>query len=148
MRSRLLYCAVVFGLLLTGGVRSQEPAPADLQVIVNSQNPVKKLKASTISDIFLKKVTTWPQGGTVQPVDLPATHHTRISFSESIHGRSVASIKSYWQQLIFSVRDVPPPEKANEDEVIDFVAANPNAIGYISTSYGIGGPVRQIRITH
>jgi ABC-type phosphate transport system substrate-binding protein len=134
------------GLLLTGGAASQE-APADFQVIVNSNNPVKKLKASTVSDMFLKKVTTWPQGGTVQPVDLPATNHTRISFSEAIHGRSVASIKSYWQQLIFSGRDVPPPEKADEDEVIEFVAANPNAIGYISTSYGIGGPVKQIKIT-
>ena len=145
MRFRLLCCAAVLTLLLVGGAGGQEPV--GFQVIVNSDNPVKKLKAETVSEMFLKKVTTWPNGATVEPVDLPSTHGTRVLFSEEVHGRSVSSIKSYWQQLIFSGRDVPPPEKATEDDVINFVASNPNAIGYISTSYGIGGPVKPIRIT-
>ena len=51
---------------------------------------------------------------------------------------SVAAVKLYWQQAVFSGRDVPPPELDSEQEVVRFVLRNPGAIGYVSDGADIG----------
>jgi hypothetical protein len=52
-------------------------------------------------------------------------------------------VKSYWQQLIFSGRGVPPPELDTEEEVIRYVGRHPGALGYVS-SYGEVGGVKVV----
>jgi ABC-type phosphate transport system substrate-binding protein len=108
-------------------------------VIVNSQSPSTTLSKKFVGDAFLKKVTRWPNGEVIKPVDLPASSTTRARFSEDVLNRSVSSVKSYWQQVIFSGRDVPPPELATEAEVVKYVATNPNAIGYVSGGTALTG---------
>jgi hypothetical protein len=44
----------------------------------------------------------------------------------------VPSVKSFWQEVVFSGRGEPPPERTSDAAVIAFVRANPNAVGYIS----------------
>jgi ABC-type phosphate transport system substrate-binding protein len=117
--------------------RSQEGAPS-FYVIVNSQNPIESLDPRVLSDIFLKKMTQWPEDGLIQPVDLEPNSAVRRRFCQQILSRSVTSIRNYWQQLIFSGRNVPPPELRNDGEVIEYVARNPGAIGYVSAS-ALGG---------
>jgi hypothetical protein len=41
-------------------------------------------------------------------------------------------VKAYWQQLIFSGRDVPPPELESDDAVVAYVLAHRGSIGYVS----------------
>ena len=57
--------------------------------------------------------------------------------SQSIHLRSVASIKNYWQRQIFAGHNTPPPEVDDDDAVIDFIAEHPGAIGYISSETSV-----------
>jgi ABC-type phosphate transport system substrate-binding protein len=64
---------------------------------------------------------------------------TRANFSKSIHGKPVSSIKAYWQQRIFTGRGVPPVEKDNDREVLNYVKANPGAIGYVSNAAKVSG---------
>jgi len=46
----------------------------------------------------------------------------RVAFSKSVHGKSVGAVRAFWQQQIFSGRDVPPPEPFEpEDRFLDFV---------------------------
>ncbi len=103
-------------------------------IIVHKDNPHEKLPRKFVGDAFLKKTTRWSSGDVIRPVDLPASSSVRAKFSDDVLNRSVASVKSYWQQVIFSGRDVPPPELATEADVVKYVAANPNAIGYVSGS--------------
>ena len=49
-------------------------------------------------------------------------------------GRSVSAVRAYWQQQIFSGRNVPPVERPSDAEVLTFVKEHPNAIGYVSAS--------------
>jgi ABC-type phosphate transport system substrate-binding protein len=55
-------------------------------------------------------------------------------------------VKSYWQQQIFSGRDVPPPEKQTENDVVAFVRSNPGAIGYVSKGVDIGRGVKALSV--
>src|SRR3982750_1185614 len=79
-------------------------------VIVHPQNAYTSLDRSYVTDAFLKKTTRWPNGDVIKPVDLAGDSAVREKFSNDVLKRSVAAVKSYWQQIIFSGRDVPPPE--------------------------------------
>ena len=107
---------------------------SSFSVIVNAQNPVDSLDRKFLSDIFFKKITHWPEDGVVQPVDLKQDAPARSKFSEEVLNRSVIGVKNYWQQLIFSGRDVPPPELKTDDEVIQYVLKNTGSIGYVSSA--------------
>jgi hypothetical protein len=100
-----------------------------------SQSYVLKNEAS---DYFLKKDTDWGDGTAVLPVDL-TVKEIQEAFSDQVHGRSRSSIKKYWQRQIFTGRGTPPPERASDREVLDFVSQTPGAIGYVSTDARING---------
>jgi hypothetical protein len=54
-------------------------------------------------------------------------------------------VRSYWQQRIFSGRDVPPPELDSDDAVIGFVSKYAGAVGYVSGAAKLVG-VRELGI--
>jgi ABC-type phosphate transport system substrate-binding protein len=145
MRARFrLFCgvvcsAVIIALAIRASAASAEAdrRPRFIQVpayvvIVHPSNPHTVLSLKFVTDAFLKKTTRWPNGQGIRPVDLPADSEARIKFSEVVLRRSVAAVKSYWQQIIFSGRDVPPPELATESDVVRYVATNAGAVGYVS----------------
>jgi ABC-type phosphate transport system substrate-binding protein len=101
-----------------------------------------------VSRFFLKKVARWDNGSTVLPVDLPAASPTRDAFSREVLSKSVSSIKAYWQQQIFSGRDVPPPEKSDDASVLEFVQSNATAIAYVSAGTALPRGVRELTVTN
>lgn len=121
--------------------------PAEFKVIVHVSNPMESISAKDLSRLFLKKDREWPYGATVAAVDLPPDSAIREAFSMAIHGRKVVSIKSYWQRQIFAGKTVPPVEKANQAEVLVFVAFNPAAIGYVGPSTELIENVKELKIT-
>lgn len=136
---RIVFFIFVLGTIGVARIGSTEPAPAPpFVVIVHPQNPHPSLDRGFIADAFLKKTTRWPDGDVIKPVDLPPSSTARVSFSQSVLRRSVAAVKSYWQQMIFSGRDVPPPELANDDIVVKYVTTHPDAIGYVSGETRLG----------
>jgi ABC-type phosphate transport system substrate-binding protein len=124
--------------LLAGGAR-----PARTQdgfvLIVNQANPVVSLRAAEVSRLFLRKQTRWPNGQLVEPVDQVESSPTRRHFSDAVHGMDVPSVYSYWQEIVFSGRGEPPPERASDAEVVAFVRAHVNAFGYVSPAAALSG---------
>ena len=119
-RTCLTAAAVACALLLLSarpGPVSGETAPA-YRVIVNPQNPSGPVERRFLIEAFLKKTTHWGHGEAIRPVDLATDSAVRRRFSEEALSRSVAAVKSYWQQLIFAGRDVPPPELDSDEAVV------------------------------
>lgn len=129
---RRMLLIMLLGLLPVQAGSSSAAEAAGYKLVVNSQNPASALPRKQVSAMFLKKVTAWEHGGKVAPVDLGADSPVREIFTKDVHGKTVAAVKGYWQQLIFSGRGVPPPEKSSDAEVIAFVKASPGAVGYVS----------------
>ena len=124
-------------------------APAKAQtftVVVNESNPVSSLSKDELSKIFLKKMTQWPAGGAITAVDLGKAARAREAFSKAVHGRSVSAIESHWQQQIFAGKDVPPPEKPSDAEVLEFVRANAGGIGYVAAGTALGAGVKAVQV--
>lgn len=111
----------------------------DYKVVVNSANPASELPADVVGKIFLKQVSKFPAGGTATPVEPAKASPARAAFAKTVLGRSVQNLDTYWQQQIFSGKDVPPANKASDDDVVAFVKSNPNAIGYVSGAAAAAG---------
>jgi ABC-type phosphate transport system substrate-binding protein len=116
---------------------SAEPRPAYV-VIVHPKSAVGALERRFVEDAFLKKATRWADGRPIRPVDQGAESPVRRRFSEEVLNRSVAAVKGYWQQKIFSGRDVPPPEVEGDKEAVRYVLKNEGAIGYVSAGTHVG----------
>jgi ABC-type phosphate transport system substrate-binding protein len=134
---RLSIIAALLLLVLVGAPSG--PARADgYRVIVHPGNPVESVDRAFLANVFLKRTTEWPGGGTIRPVDQAADSDARRRFSRGILGRTVAAVRSYWQQIIFSGRGLPPPELASDQAVVRYVSDNPGAVGYVSEAAELG----------
>lgn len=142
------------GALVAGGLlafaiplaRADNRKSADFVIIVNRSNPSSELGSVFVAEAFLKKTTRWSNGESIRPVDLPADSFVRRRFSDGVLKRSVAAVRSYWQQRIFTGRDVPPPELDSDEAVVRYVAKYPGGIGYVAPgSQGDGVKVVLLR---
>ena len=102
------------------------------QVIVNVSGGPAAISRRELSTLFLGRRAAWPDGSRSLPVDQGESSRTREAFSHAVHGRSAAAVRSYWLQILFAGRGVPPPERASDAEVLAYVRANPGAVGYVS----------------
>jgi ABC-type phosphate transport system substrate-binding protein len=138
-------------LLLAAGLLAgaSEPSVAaePFQIVVHGSNPVSALSAQEVSKMFLKKISRWQNGKRVTPVDLEERSLVRESFSERVHAKDTAAIKAYWQRMIFSGRDVPPPEKDSTEGVLEYVREHEGAIGYVPAGTPLGEGVKSVRLS-
>ena len=119
-------------LLIAASFMSGNAQAASFKIIVNNGLRVDSLPKKAVSDFFMKRAPKWENGTPVTAVDQEQAATVREQFSRAIHGKPAAAVKSYWNQQIFSGREVPPLEKRNDAEVVAFVRANAGAIGYVS----------------
>ncbi len=135
-------------LILTIGVLSSAMVAGaqEFTVIVNAANPLASMPRDDVAKLFLKKTVSWQSGQAASPVELPAAAKAREAFARTVLNKSIPQVKSYWQQQIFSGRDVPPPEKQSENDVVAFVRSNPGAIGYVSKGVDIGRGVKALTV--
>jgi hypothetical protein len=119
-------------------------AESSFLLIVNDANPVAQLRAKEVAALFLKETTKWPDGTRAAPVNLSEGSPLREGFSRRVHREGTAGIKAYWQKMIFSGRDVPPPEKASPVEVVTYVRSKRGAIGYVPVGTSLGPGVKKI----
>lgn len=139
--------AVIVLALAIVATASRAQSALGFKVVVHPSSPLSELSHAELSRLFLKKTTRWNHGGTVAPVDLAPDHKSRRRFSEEIHRKEVRRVQSYWQRLIFSGRATPPPELDRESQVLEFVADNRRAIGYVSATTAVGDGVKVIKVT-
>ncbi|HSR96056.1 MAG TPA: hypothetical protein VLM79_03245 [Kofleriaceae bacterium] len=133
MTRPLIICLLIAGFALAAWSPAIAEPPA-FRVIVNPANAAAKLDKQFVADAFLKKRTRWGDDRAIQPVDLGQKTSARGAFSHDVLGRDVVSVRRYWAQRVFSGRGVPPPELANDSDVVKFVATHSGAIGYVAAS--------------
>ena len=137
MSARVAFLALLLVSLVVCATAAGQQGPG-YRVIVNPANRATELDRQFLTDAFLKKITTWLDGEVIHPADLAPDSPVRRAFTHDVMNRSVEAVKGYWQQRIFSGRDVPPPEFETDDEVVRFVLKHEGGVGYVSTSAKIG----------
>lgn len=117
------------------------------RVVVNSSSEVASLSRRQLSDIFMKKITRWPGGGEIVPVDQAGTSRIRDQFSRAVHGKSVLFVTRYWHRVIFSGRGIPPADVGSSAAVLEFVQANRGAVGYVDQNVPLNDGVKVVTVT-
>jgi ABC-type phosphate transport system substrate-binding protein len=124
-------------LLVTAGSIGAEDGA--YKVIVNPANPTTQLTRLKLGEMFLKKEKRWADGQPVFPVEPSLKSATRQRFTQEVFAKSTIAVSAYWQQMIFSGKGVPPPEKSSDAEIVAFVRDTPGAIGYVGPGADLSG---------
>ena len=143
MRSTAVTIVLLCTVTLAPAARAED---GGFQVIISEKNPVSSLAVTDVQLMFLKSIPLWPKGMKVRPVDLPAGSAVRQAFSRKVMGRDTSAVSAYWDHQVFAGESVPPPVLPDDKAVVAFVAENPGAIGYVSLSANLQGPVKAIRL--
>lgn len=109
-------------------------ACADVVVVVSAKSAVTRLTAGQVTNIFLGKTDTFPNGGHAVPYDQIEGSPIRNEFYSRIANKSSAQMSAYWTKIIFTGNGYPPAQQGDSAGVKKAVADNPNAIGYIDRS--------------
>lgn len=100
-------------------------------VVGRGQAASGPLTPSLVAGIFARKRQLWADRTQILPVNLPASHPLRRSFSRWMFDKSPEEMQDYWNDQYFH-GVLPPPVLASEEAVIRFVGGTSGAIGYVS----------------
>jgi ABC-type phosphate transport system substrate-binding protein len=116
------------------------------KVIVNAANPTAQMSRLKLGEIFLKKAPRWADGVPIAPMEPSGKSAVRQRFTMETYGKPVIAISAYWQQMIFSGKGVPPPERSNDADIVAFVRDTSGGIGYVAAGTDVSG-VKVVVIT-
>ena len=136
-----MHLLLIIGTVLMLAVSTPPPGspPPPFRIVAHPGNSATALDRRFLEDAFLKKIKAWPSGEIIRPVDLEPGSEVRRRFTDQVLRRPLAAVRAYWQQRIFSGRDVPPPELNSDEEVIKYVHKHAGAIGYVSGAAPVDG---------
>jgi ABC-type phosphate transport system substrate-binding protein len=105
-------------------------AHAQVIVIANPSVKANEISKSDLRDVFTGASTALPGGGNAVPILLKAgTVHEE--FLQVYIGKNDTSYRAGWRSLVFSGQASMPKSLDTDAAVVEFVAHNPGAIGYI-----------------
>ena len=129
MRNNIYYCLVV-----ALSVVFVAPTFAESIVVVGHPTvSIKEISSADLKRLFLAK-SDEVQGVKLKPVVQSTLQPIRIVFDEDALGKDPSKSKAYWSRLIFSAAGIPPRTFESTLEVLQWISANPDAIGYIESS--------------
>ena len=122
---------IIYALLLAASasvfaVQSQ----AQVVVIANPSVKATEVSKSDLKDVFTGAATSLKDGSRVGPVLLKAgTAHEE--FLQVYVGKNDTAYRAGWRSLVFSGQASMPKSLESDTAVVEFVAHNAGAIGYI-----------------
>jgi ABC-type phosphate transport system substrate-binding protein len=126
--ARILMLSIILSLAAGYGASAR----ADLLIIVNSSNSIDKLERKQVIDLFMGRVTAFPNQKPARTLDMRESNPLRAIFYKTLTGKSEAQVDAYWATLIFAGRMSPPEKFLDETAIINAVKNNPSAIAYVT----------------
>jgi len=116
--------------MLLLGAAAVLSARAQVVVIVNPATKASAVSKSELRDVFTGASQNLGDGSRVAPVLLKqgAAHE---EFLSAYLGKNDAALRACWRSLVFSGQATLPKTLDSEVAMVDYVAHNPGAIGYV-----------------
>ena len=113
------------------------PAPAraeDFLIIANPSVAIETpISLKELTAIYFLRVTRWPDGSHIVPVNRELGSPLRQEFTTRILKEDNQRLARYWNQMHFEGKH-PPLVQESGQSMLAFVRSVPGAIGYISAS--------------
>jgi len=125
---RLLFITILILMVLTAVVPE---VSAGVLIIVHPDNIDQSLESTELERIYLGKTTHWSDDSPIKAVMLKkgTTHE---AFLNQYMDRTMHRFVSYWRQMIFTGKGIPPLSFPDEAKLAAYVAETPGSVGYIS----------------
>ena len=114
-------------------------------VIVHPSNRFDALSRSKIGFLFQRRVSRWPWGAEVAPIELSKPNKARGDFLAQVLRTTEEQLEAYWIDQRTTRGVSPPAQRPDAASVKAMVAANPGAIGYIPAD-ALDSTVKVLRI--
>lgn len=108
-------------------------ASAGVVVIVAASAKVEALKPDQVSQVYLGRLTTLPDGTRLVPVDLAEGSDVRGTFLDQVLGKTDQQYRGYWTRQVFTGKGQPPRVVETEAEVVRLVATGGGFVGYVDS---------------
>ena len=129
---------LIMASILCGPVPPVAAANDDLVIIANPGLDDNSIEQKDLQRIYLGKQTRWEDNTSIVPVMLK-TGPLHDEFIEGYLERSVQRFVTYWRQMVFTGKGVPPKSFASESDLVDFVAHTPGSVGFASAEANVSG---------
>ncbi|MES3008518.1 MAG: phosphate ABC transporter substrate-binding protein [Pseudomonadota bacterium] len=107
----------------------------DIVVIVSTLSAVKTLTREHVEDIFLGRAQQFPNEQRATPIDHAEGSAVRERFNVEVLGRTSAQVRTHWSRILFTGRGRPPRSVVSSANMLQAVAADVHAIGYIERRF-------------
>lgn len=109
---------------------------SDLVIIVNKENTVSALSAGEVKLYWMRKIKKrWPDiNKNIRPADYKSKTVSQTNFYAKVLGLSASDVETYFTQKQYESAEKPQDKFSSEGELINFVASEVGAIGFVSAS--------------
>ena len=112
------------------------PVGSELAIIINKENPVDKLTTGEVKLYWLRKIKKrWPElNKNIKPVDRKTKNADQDAFYAKVLGMSAGDVETYFNAKQYESGEKPQDKFASDAAIIDFIAEEAGAIGFINTA--------------
>lgn len=125
-------------LILVLAIAGPVLAQSSVVIIVHPEVEETEIDEDDLRSIFLGKKSRWSDGQTIVPAMLKRGP-VHEDFLDVYLGRTLQRFVSYWRQMVYTGKGIPPKSFADDAQLVEFVAGQPGAIGYVSADTRMGG---------
>jgi hypothetical protein len=126
---RTILSLLVLGLFLSVGIAKAQ----DVVIVANKSVNASDVSASDLRDVFSGDKSSLKDGSHVVPVTLKSGP-VHEAFLKKYVGKDDGAFRAGWRSLVFTGQGSMPKTFDTEAALVDYVAANPGAIGYVSAA--------------
>ena len=125
---------LTLSLALLPLLASAQGVDRSLRIVVSKENKIRSMTTDDLIRIFLGKKTLWDSGTRIVPAMPEEESPAGELFLSQTLKKSVSQFRAYWKRLLFSGGGTVPRVFRNSDQLMDFVARQPGAIGVVEAS--------------
>jgi ABC-type phosphate transport system substrate-binding protein len=115
---------------MLGSVARAAELPAPTVVVIVHPSRADRVGLGQVRRIYLRQRRFWQDGEPILPVNREYGSATRRAFERIVFADLKVPLSRYWNEQYF-LGVLPPATLASDLAVRQYVAARPNAIGYI-----------------
>ena len=120
-------------LLAASLVLAASPLAAEgtLVIIVNVDSGITRMTPGEATNVFMGRQKRLASGVVAIPMELNLPTDLRDLFYKRLIHLPLSSVRAYWARLLFSGQAQPPRLVDSAEEMIELVAANKGAVGFL-----------------